>query len=599
MLVDSFIISVCLFMINVPQVIRLLQHDIGIGTFIKKTIHPKRWVAGFIGFFTWAILYTTFMPIFWFYFSLILMRILIAPFEFFIARFSFREPHRIRLEELGKFFFIVLVLSFLVFGASIYAVSVDRPVANAAYFNTLITEAGNGPFFTTEIPTNSIRLITPELAQSLAEQHLSSFGSNMEVKSVHISIINGSLMWVAGIGSTNTIAENYLAGLVLVSATDPSAEVVLVKQHFTLGEGLFFLNDIRMYSFEKNPTISYGRAFITLTPENKWVYVVTKIDLGVDLIAKPAGVIIYDTDGNLIGEYTKETTPDWVPQIYDEDWIELKISEWGDFKRGEEFDFWASGFLWIEPSRDRVAISEDLRYIMSPDTGKMQGIITVHPATSDRTLAGVFVVNISGIFYYDYREYNYISGGSAMNYVESKLTQPAQGFYYATMPLLYPITVNGELRLVWFVPVYWAQYDADSEEVAFIRFAGLGLIDAKDPSYIIVNTQTQGKTGEQIIDETKAQFKALFGEETHEEINTVEITSNVTATYTYIKDGKTHIVLELENDTYTYIEGTPDSLNATEWYQLLKTQPGDLIKARIQLSDDGRWIIIAFENLSL
>ncbi|MGQ4915729.1 MAG: hypothetical protein ACP6IU_13445 [Candidatus Asgardarchaeia archaeon] len=602
MLIESLIITVLIFSINFGSLIDVFRGNLSVRGFIKKTVHPKRWFFSFVGLFLWAFIYFLYLPILWYFVALLVARVFFLPFDGIRARFVKERSGKYRLSEakITSFFVLSLVLSMIVIGSSFYFLGVDRPVANATYFNTLITQAGSEPFFKNEIPHGKIRLVTPELAQSIAEQHLSSFGSNMEVKSVHVAIINDSLMWVVAVGSTNTIAENYIAGLVLINATDPFADPILVNQRFTLGEGLFLYNDIRTYSYEKDPMYSYGRAFITRDPNGEWVYVVTKIDLGADLIARPAGIVVYNTDGTLIGEYTIENVPEWIPQIYDEDWIESKISEWGEYKRGNTFDYWAGGFLWIEPSRDRVAISEDLRYIQSPDTGKMQGIVTVHPYTSDRTLAGLFVINISGIFYYDYREYSYISGRSAMSYVESKLTQPAQGYYYATMPLLYPITVNGKLRLAWFVPVYWAQYTDEEEETGFIKFAGLGIVDAKDPSYIIVNTEIQGLNGPEIVEATKNMFKGLFGEVTQPSPtnNTVEITANVTSVYSYIQDGMTHIVLELNNATYQYIEGTPESLNATQWYELLKTQPGDTIRATIQKTSDGRWLIIAFENLS-
>ena len=576
MLIESLIITVLIFSINFVNLASVIRGSLSIGEFIKKTIHPKRWVFSFIGFFVWGLFYFAYLPVLWYFVTILIIRVFLLPFEGIRAKFVKEEygKYKLREAQVTRFFMLSLIFSMLIIGVALYVVIADRPVANAAYFNTLITQAGSESFFNSEIPPGKIRLVTPELAQSIAEQHLSSFGSNMEVKSVHVAIINDSLMWVVAVGSTNTIAENYIAGLVLINATDPFADPILVNQQFTLGEGLFLYNDIRTYSFEKDPMYSYGRAFITKNPEGDWVYVVTKIDLDGDLIARPAGVVIYNTEGALIGEYTIENVPDWVPQIYDEDWIESKISEWGEYKRGNTFDYWAGGFLWIEPSRDRVAISEDLRYIQSPDSGKMQGIVTVHPYTSDRTLAGLFVINISGIFYYDYREYSYISGRSAMSYVESKLTQPAQGYYYATMPLLYPISVNGKLRLAWFVPVYWAQYTDEEEETGFIKFAGLGIVDAKDPSYIIVNTDIQGLNGPEIVEATKNMFKGLFGEVTQPSPtnNTVEITANVTSVYSYIQDGMTHIVLELNNATYQYIEGTPESLNATQWYELLKTR---------------------------
>ena len=606
MLVESLILTFVLFYIKVPTLLRILagRED------FSKLLRPGKylfWTLTF-GLVIWAGLYFSTTPLYMFIPNLVLGRLLLVIPELFFVKFTFKKTPsgnaklvKIDREELAGFVLIgLLLIAFFApvsFGAWL---ELDRSVGNAAYFNTRISLAGDKPIFNKELPPEIMRLVTPELAASIAEQHISSFGSNMEIKGVHITIINNTLVWIAVIGSTNTFAENYIQGFVVIKATDPFADPIIVKQRFQIGEGLFLYNDIGLHSYEINPIDHYGTAYITQAPDGSWVYVITRSRLDTDFISREDGILVYNADGTIRAEYSIDNIPDWIPQMYDEDWLEEKITLWGGYRRDNSFDYWAGGFLWIQPSRDRVEISEDLRYIQSPDTGKMQGVITVHPATSDKTLAGVFVANISGIFYYDYRQFNYISGRSAINYVEGKLTQPAQGYYYGTMPLLYTVKINNVSRMVWFVPIYWAQYtsDEDEESSALIRFAGLGIVDAADPSYVIVNIDVAGKNGPQIVSDTIKQFKALFGEQIQPE-NEINIIATVNATYQYTLNGITHIVLQLNNDTFQFIEGTPETLNATEWYELLATKAGDTISATIQKDDSGRWIIIAFDNLNL
>ncbi|MGQ4833613.1 MAG: hypothetical protein ACP6IS_06945 [Candidatus Asgardarchaeia archaeon] len=600
MLIESLVLSYVIFTINfisLPQIIKE-------GNLVKHFLSKSRITAGLFGVFIGASLYFSITPLAWFIIDLLFARGLIIIFEAFSrflklerassGKYTLAPKERVTL---GKQLVAALIISMILLPSAMIYLSIDRSVANAQYFHSQITIIENRPFLKTEVPPEMMRLVTPELAKSIAEQHLSSFGSNMEVKGVHISIINNTLVWVAAIGSTNTFAENYIQGIVIVKASDPLAEPILIKMRFNIGEGLFLFNEIHLHSYEMNPVNGYGIAYITQDPDGNWVYVVTQYTIGSDLISYPSGVIVYNPDGSVRNTYSIDKVPDWIPQMYDEAWLEEKISQWGEYRRGNSFDIFAGGFLWIEPSRDRVEISEDLRYIQSPDTGKMVGIVTVHPTTSDRTLAGVFLLNHTGIYYYDYRSLNYISGRSAIDYVTGRLVKPAQGFYYGTMPLLYAIKVNDQIRMAWFVPIYWAQYSEEEERTTLIRFAGLGIVDAADPSYIAVNLDIQGKTGPEVVVDTINQFKALFGAAPQQ--NVIDIYANVTGVYQYTINGMTHVVLELDNSTYHFIEGTPDILPPAQWYELLATKVGDKIHARLRQTDDGRWIIVEFDNLNI
>jgi hypothetical protein len=114
---------------------------------------------------------------------------------------------------------------------------------------------------------------------------------------------------------------------------------------------------------------SYGVAYVTwdLTT-NKSTYIVTRYNVGFDLVRKYETPIVYDSQGNL--RYKTDSISDapfWITQIYDEDWLEGMINEMGCFRRSDSFDYWAGGLLWIiPPSRDRFQMTEDTRYIIDP-----------------------------------------------------------------------------------------------------------------------------------------------------------------------------------------------------------------------------------------
>lgn len=469
-----------------------------------------------------------------------------------------------------------------------------QQVSNAYYFSNNFVVAQTGNLFDSQISPNLVRLITPELAWSIAEQRMAEFGSNMEVKSIHITKRNSTLVWVAAIGSTNVIAENYIAGLVVISANDPTSSPEVLHIQFGIGENLFWTADSVFGSYLRNPQYVYGRAYITWHVGQP-VLVQTRYEIGYDLVSRAKGVIVYDTEGAKTGEYAADSIPSWITQPWDEYWLVDHVSRWGDLRRGDGFDFWAGGFLFfIAPSRDRVVISETPRFIVNPDTNDVDALIFVHPATSDRTLAGVFKATRSGIYYHDYRFENYISGITAEDLIESKVTQPAQGRYYASMPMLYPLSISpSETRLVWYVPLYWQE--GVYAEGGFIpgntiAFAGLGLIDAKDISYAVLKTDIEGMDGEATITTTQNEFIALYSKLTN-----LTITVTVSNVSSYELDGDTHVVLGTNNTQYPYVEGAAGDLTALEWYELLQTVPGDTVTATIMKVGD-LWRIIQFDN---
>ena len=80
--------------------------------------------------------------------------------------------------------------------------------------------------------------------------------------------------------------------------------------------------------------------------------------------------------------------PAWMTQVYDEDWLENMIDEFGNFRRGNDFDYFAGGFLWIvPPSQDRFQMTEDTRYVVDPETKDVVALVCVNPVkTNERCL---------------------------------------------------------------------------------------------------------------------------------------------------------------------------------------------------------------------
>ncbi len=491
-----------------------------------------------------------------------------------------------------------LILAIFLLGSSLGIVfSQVQRVSNAFYFKSLI-QVGSGLPFSREIPDDMVRLVTEELAVSMARQRMSEFGSNVKLLGCQITKnLDGKLVWVAVIGSTNVLAENYVKGFVVIDATDPTATPQIIHQEFKVGEGLWWTRNIKFKSYVADTRYSYGVAYPCWNNiTNELTYVLARYRVGFDLIRRYNGLLIYGPNGEVVNEYSRlSDVPNWVTQVYDEDWLENMINEWGNFRRGESFDYWAGGFLWIiPPSRDRVEMSEDTRYILDPDTGDLIAMVCLNPVTSERTLAGIFKATRQGIFFYDYSKNNYISGVTAQDVVEGKLPKPAAGYYYATMPLLYPVQVGeGDFRLAWYVPIYWSE-TAERREGETIYLAGFAIVDAQNINYISIKMTGGGMKGEELVRSTRTEFLGLFGKITYIELNTTVLNKSE-----YVKDGVTHIVLHVDNSTYPYIEAEPEDLSSQQqWYELLLTGANDQIIAHIEKRGEI-WVITYFDNLSL
>lgn len=505
-------------------------------------------------------------------------------------RFPWKISAKIQRKIVGVLFLVYLLSASTVIGFW----QIQR-VANAAYFNNFI-RLGSGLPFNSTIPDDMVRLVTEKLAISIARRHMSEFGSNMRVLGCHITKSpEGELVWIAVIGSTNVIAENYVKGFVIINATDPTATPEMLRDEFVVGEGLWWDHNVHFRLYMGDMKKSYGIAYVTwdLTA-NGVVYVVTRYNVGFDLIRRYETPIVYDSQGNICHEAKSiSDIPLWVTQIYDEDWLEGMINEMGCFRRGDGFDYWAGGFLWmIPPSRERFQMTEDTRYIVDPETGNVVALVCVNPFGNQRTLAGVFKATQDGVFFYDFKLANYISGMTAEDMVEGRLLKPATGIYYAEMPLLYTVEISPNTqRLAWYVPIYWREGTGEPDETIYL--AGFAMVDALEPNRIAITMNGEGLTSEQLVRKTRLDFMKLFGVVTY-----VELSGKVLGKYEYVEDGTTHIVLHLDNETYPWVETTPKDIPTVQWNELMATKLDQNVTIHIEKRGD-KWIITQFDNLNI
>jgi len=567
-----------------------------------------RFVTVLIGSFLFMIFAAALTPLSQFMYWLVYIRLFLALVEyaFRLGRRQaveekeerFQYGSRPRLEISARTHPKIIAVLFIVFLFSVFvgiAFTQVQRVGNAYYFKSFIQPRSGLPL-NGSIPDNRVRLVTEELATSVARRHMSEFGSNVRVIDTHITkTLDGKLVWLAVIGSTNVLAENYVKGFIIIDATDPVAIPQILDEEFTVGDGLWWDRNVIFRSYLNDITYSYGVAYPTWSSETgDLVYVVARYQVGFNLIRRYAGLVVYNAEGRVASSYMElEDVPDWATQAYDENWMEHMINEWGALRRDESFDYWAGGLLWIiPPSRDRVEMSEDTRYIVDPESGNIVAMVMVNPVASQRTLAGVFKATKEGLSFYDYQQEKYISGITVEDIVEGKLPKPAAGLYNAEMPLLYPIEVSeNTFRLAWYVPIYWREGTGTPDETIFLE--GFAIIDALDINTVNINIAGRGLTSEQIVSSTRLGFLRLFGAVAFVKLETVVESKNE-----YVRDGVTHVVLRVANSTYPWIGATPSDLPSLQWFELLATQKDDVITAEIEKRGET-WTIVGFDNLSI
>ncbi len=574
-----------------------------------KPLSSRRLLLLVIGLFLFGMNVLAATPLSLFVYFLIFSRLFVAIGEILVSAspFAFEQVEKnfrlgqfpslhISLNKKRNILGAVLVAIFLVSLLGMIVFNEAQRVSNASYFNSFIQQSSDLPFSST-IPDNMVRLVTEELAVSIARRHMSEFGSNTQVLDCHITKSpEGRLVWVAAIGSTNIIAENYVKGFVVVDANEPAAAPQIVHTEFNVGVGLWLDRNIPFRNYMADISKSYGVSYLTWNAGSaNPIYVVTRYEFGFDLVRRYAPPLAYDSQGVLVNEpRDRAEIPDWMSQVYDEVWIEVMINEMGGLRRSGGFDYFAGGFLWIvAPSRDRFEMTEDTRYIVDPKTEEVVALMCVNPVGNQRTLSGVFKATREGVVFHDFKTLNYVSGMTAEDLIEGRLPKPATGNYYAVMPLLYGVEVApGNFRLGWYVPVYWYEDSGEFDDDETVYLAGFAIVDAQDTNKIALTINEEGITSEQMVQQTRIDFIKLFGSG---EEPTVELTANVLNSYSYVQDGLTHIVLRIDNTTYPWIEATPTSLSVNEWNQLMAVEQGQKIFAFIEKSED-KWIISQFEN---
>jgi hypothetical protein len=495
---------------------------------------------------------------------------------------------------------VASVAAFLGFLATGVAVGIFAGVNNAIYFNSFIEKSEGFPI-QTEVPDNLLRLTTDHLAKYIVLQYMGELGGAVKITGMQLTFYEGRLVWVAVVAKQQAWGATYnTEALVVVDANDPERPPKILKQKFLVAEGLDFNPIIRAWGNAKakiyygiDTALTVGDVYPVLTPEGKWVMAATAYKVDWRGVRIYEGLFVFDDGGNIIGKYQIPNLPRYVVQAFDEEsFLEGGIGDWGSRRRGDGFDLFARGFLWIPPSPDRVEQTEDLRYIYDPDTNQIVAVVLMHPVRErgEFTLAGVFKITPDGrIRYYDLAKKNVMSGKAASGLVLSKIPARTGTRYFTEMELLYPINTIKGVRYAWFVPIYF-----ESETTKQIGLAGLAIVDAEAPENIIIEYTGQGITGEMLIKKAKEAFKILYGEKPPAPEGLRIVEGALTAKYPpYIKDGNTRIWLVINSTTQGEIRVLikAELISDEEMLLLQRINVGEKIKVEIDKDNVVKRII--------
>nr|MDO8100779.1 hypothetical protein [Candidatus Njordarchaeota archaeon] len=276
---------------------------------------------------------------------------------------------------------------------------------------------------------------------------------------------------------------------------------------------------------------------------------------------KSYGVDIVDAlTGQYLGGYDLTTMPTWVPQPFDEGWLESQVTNWGVSRRGSSFDIFAGGFIGISVSNDRIAMDEDTRFLRYGD--EMISFTSMHPYATEQTLSGIFVSDHTGIKYYDVSQSNMLSGSRAKDVIQSQLYKPSAGEFVVEMPILYNMTGR---NLAWLSPVYYVA--GDTWQLKFI-----GIVSALDQSDVIVQdvTATPAKVG---VEEASASFISLLASKKN--LGT-SIDGQLTGKWSYEVGGNTNYYVNITyGTTWKLLHGLQSNLPSNDWVELVVCDVGN------------------------
>jgi hypothetical protein len=489
-----------------------------------------------------------------------------------------------------------------------------RGYDTAKYFDSILEFPDEKLPFNNIIEGKNLRVVDSDLAAEIIQKS-SPFGSNSMILELHVGKIYGELMWIGVIG-TDSIRigtdnaerkRNTIFGFAGVDLTDPTKEIVVVEQPFTIGHYLARQKTLNRIIWKINPNYRAGdnsyfsmndddemRLLVPYSISKSWRVEETYDIAMATYLEKLGGILEFDSEGNLIGDYTDfALLPDYARiQCYPEDWLEYNINKWGRHRKGDH------EFAYFFTTSEQLGISwyDDVRVIYDASEGETsQYIMLTQPESESQLLRGAIKANASGIFFFDWSDLSPkpIDTLNAIQHCATALDieiGTTDHNFYPILPLLFPIrdTYKNMTDYAYVVPI----------QLSNIRFGGVCITNPFDPSGVqtVIEFAEELDTVDDVLNEALNSYFLMLGAETPTVDNKTE-TLNITAITSFETDGDTIYVAYGNLTYYPYGNSTPfaenttvwftqDFLNVSQWQQVIFLQVGDVLELNVTEVND-------------
>lgn len=314
------------------------------------------------------------------------------------------------------------------------------PLFIASKYRGLITIDEN-EHFTSEIEDYTqmkIPIVDKALAMKLGEKRLGedNLGSQYTIENYTIIEYKDDLYWVGAIeydGFFKWSSERGggSPGYVLISATDPSLNVELVRKPTFYMPNAYFGEDLeRKLYFNKMGLVRDGRINFELDEDGTPYYTqaVVKKKFAFTNGRDAYGIFVLNAVTGECKFYTLGSQPDWVDRVIPTEIANEQIDFWGRYKHGY--------FNTLFAKKEVLSISEGYNYVHH--NGELYLYTGVTSVGKDESIVGVVMCNLKN----KKTDFYKISGAT-----EYAAQQSAQGIvqdlrYYASFPCL--INYGGE-----------------------------------------------------------------------------------------------------------------------------------------------------------
>lgn len=514
-----------------------------------------------------------------------------------------RSPEKIAALAIGA----LILIGPVYFGLSS---AIWRGYDQAKYFDSILEFPDEKLPFNNIIEGKNLRVVDSDLAAEIIQKS-SPFGSNSMILELHVGKIYGELMWIGVIG-TDSIRigtdnaerkRNTIFGFAGVDLTDPTKEIVVINQTFTIGHYLARQKTLNRIIWKINPNYRAGdnsyfsmnaddemRLLVPYSVSKSWRVEKTYDIAMATYLEKLGGILEFDSEGNLIEDYTDfSTLPDYARiQCYPEDWLEFNINKWGRHRKGDH------EFAYFFTTTEQLGISwyDDVRVIYDANKGETsQYIMLTQPESESQLLRGAIKANASGIFFFDWSDLptKPVDTLNALQHCATEIDFEWEGGtahnFHPILPLLFPIQdVHKNMSdYAYVIPI----------QLSNIRFGGIGITNPFDPSGVqsVVVFADELDTVDIVLNEALSKYFLEFGGGTPSVDNETE-TLNITSIASFETDGNTIYVANGNLTYYPYGNSTPfsenntvwftqDYLNVTQWQIVIFMQIGDVVEMNI------------------